>query len=720
MSITVALAGNPNSGKTTLFNKLTGSRQRVGNWPGVTIDRKVGRIKGTDAEIVDLPGIYSLSPYSPEERVTRNYVMEESPDVILNIVDASNLERNLYFTLQLIDMGAPVVVALNMVDVLEERGESVDVEALSKSLGCPVVPISALRRTGIDELVKTVLDTASGEKRISYVDLGSSVEGMVDKYKSALSDKVPENSARWFALKLLEKDEEVCSRFHDVVESLSSEEKEFEEKEVDKADSIVATARYAAIGKIIEGCMKKSDFDYSKSLSEKIDRIVTHRILGLPVFLLIIGAVFVAVIGFSVGDFEVTGVGTYLTDLFNGWIEDPFAVSVEQWCVDNQVSEELTGLLVNGIIAGVGAVIGFLPQMMILFVFMIILEEFGYMARAAFVMDRIFRHFGLSGKSFIPLLVGTGCGVPGIMSTRTIESERDRRITAMSVTFVPCGAKLPIIALIAGALFNENGLIALFCYILGLVVVLMTGLIMKNFKSFSGTPVPFIMELPPYHIPSWINIIQGTFERAWAFVKKAGTFVLLSAIVIWFFASYDPSLHYLGAGEWSGSMLQCFGEAVCGLFQPLGWGDNWQLTVSSISGLVAKENLVGTLGQLLGYEVGEQGEEIWEILGNMLTPAAGLAFLVFNLLCVPCFAAIGAMHRELGSWKDTGIAALYQCLIAYAVAEIVYVIVSFIDGQTPVTSGVVMCVISVIALLFLLIRPDLKLKAEKETAEEVA
>jgi len=714
MTIRVALAGNPNSGKTTLFNRLTGARQRVGNWPGVTIDHKVGKIRGDDAEIVDLPGIYSLSPYSPEESITRNYIINENPDVVLNIVDASNLERNLYLTMQIADMGVPVVVALNMMDVVEERGESIDVKKLESMIKMPIIPISALRGEGIDELIAALNNAAENKAVFEPVPLVDDVEELAAYVSDTLKGHVPEKSTRWYAFKVMEHDEEIVSQMPNIASEVEPKIRELEEKRGDEIDSIVADARYKVIEGMMKECMNKGEYKYEETFSEKVDKIVIHRIWGFPIFVAIIGVMFIGVIGFSLGDFanvEITGVGTYFTDLLNGWIEEVVQPGVEDWCVNNNVSPELTGLLVNGIIAGVGAVLGFLPQMLILFVVMILLEEIGYMARAAFIMDRIFRFFGLSGKSFIPLLVGAGCGVPGIMSSRTIESDRDRRITAITTTFIPCGAKLPIISLIAGSLFGQNGLLALFCYFFGIFAVLLSGLILQKFRSFAGKPVPFIMELPPYHVPSWINVVKGTFDRGWAFVKKAGTFVLLSAIVIWFFASYDASFHYLGAEAWEGSMLASFGNAVCGIFAPLGWGDNWQLTVASISGLVAKENLVGTLGQLLsGADVSESGEEIWVLLREMLTPAAGISFLIFNLICVPCFAAVGALHRELGSWRDTGIAALYQCLFAYGLAAILYVLCSIAWGQSFEISGAIIAVIAIVAIALAIIRPDLKMK----------
>ncbi len=719
MSVRIALAGNPNCGKTTLFNKLTGASQRVGNWPGVTIDKKVGKIRGSEgAELVDTPGIYSLSPYSPEEVVTRNFLLDEDPDAVINIVDATNIERNLFLTLQIMDTGIPMVVALNMMDTVRKDGGSIDAEKLSKRLGCPVVPISALKSEGIDELVQTVLSAAEKKEGITHIGFPQGVEEIISKAETEFSGKVPDHELRWHAVKLIENDSMVCEKFPDIREKFTGDITSLENEYGDDVDAVIADARYKVIEEIVADTVKKPEIKEEEgTLSDRIDRIVTHRIWGIPIFIGVLAIVFLGIIGFG----DITGIGTYLTDLLNGFIEDPIGTSVEQWCADNGVSEELTGLIMSAFIGGVGAVIGFLPQMLVLFLALCILEDIGYMARIAFVMDRVFRFFGLSGKSFIPIIVGTGCGVPGIMATRTIESDRDRRITAMSVTFIPCGAKLPIIALISGALFNNNGLVALFSYLLGIVVILMSGIILKKWKSLSGDPAPFIMELPPYHLPSIFNVFKGTLDRGWAFVRKAGTIILLASVLIWFLASYDFSFSYLGADATTDSILQSIGQGICVIFQPLGWGDHWELTVGSITGLIAKENLVGTLGTLFALdEVGEAGEEYWEILAAYLTPAAGLAFLVFNLLCAPCFAAIGAMHRELGSWKSTGLAVAYQCLIAYAVAAIVYVIGSLIGGTSVEVSGVIMAIISAAAIAYLLISKDPFLQKRKAETEATA
>lgn len=682
MSLTIALAGNPNSGKTTMFNKLTGANQRVGNWPGVTIDRKVGKIRGTDYELVDLPGIYSLSPYSPEEIVSRNFLVNDKPDAIINIVDATNLERNLFLTLQLIDTGIPVVIALNMMDQIRKLGDEIDVDKLSRELSCPVVPVSALNAEGIKELVSAVGKAAESGKAPEPMYFDGDVEAVISEAREAMKGKVPDESLRFYSVKLVENDNAVVQEFPEAVDRIAGAVRELEEKKDDDCDSIIADGRYNRITDIVGGTVKKAPRDERGTLSDRVDRIVTHRIWGIPIFIGVIAVVFLGIIGFSWGDFSITGIGTWCTDWANDvfigeWI-DP---AVRSWCESDGEFSALDALLCSGIVGGVGAVIGFLPQMLLLFLVLCILEDIGYMARIAFVMDRVFRHFGLSGKTLIPLLVGTGCGVPGVMASRTIESERDRRITAMTTTFIPCGAKLPVIAMITSAVFGGNGLVAVFCYVMGIIMVLVSGIILKKLKSLSGTPAPFIMELPPYHIPSATNIVKGTLDRGWAFVKKAGTIILLSCIILWFLASYTPGLEYIDDNATSGdSILAAFGSAVCVIFAPLGWGDNWELTVGTITGLIAKENVVGTFGTLFGIEAGDNGEGLEGVLAGMLTMSSGLSFLAFNLICAPCFAAIGAMHRELGRWRDTLMAVAYQCLLAYAVALIIYGFTSYIGG----------------------------------------
>ena len=710
MAIAIALAGNPNCGKTTLFNRLTGSNQRVGNWPGVTIDRKSGKLRGVDgAEVVDLPGIYSMSPYSPEERVARDFLMKDRPDAVINIVDATNLERNLFLTMQVLDTGIPTVVALNMMDALEKNGDKIDAAELSKRLGCPVVPISALNGHGVDSLVDRIVEVARAGTATKPVPLGGSIEGAVSTAEDALRGKVPDESLRWHAVKLVENDPELSERFPEEKKSISGPLKALEDELDDECDAIIADARYSHIGEIVGACLTRAPRDERGTRSDRIDRILTHRIWGLPIFIGTLSLVFLFIIGF--GDYTLTngyplGIGTYFTDIMNDWMERLGGIA-EDWCNDNNVSPALTGLLCNGIIGGVGAVIGFLPQMLLLFLILCILEDIGYMARAAFVMDRIFRYFGLSGKSFIPALTGIGCSIPGIMATRTIESERDRRITAMTVPFMPCGAKLPIIAMIAGALFSQNGFVAIFAYVMGIACMLMSGIILKKFRKLAGKPAPFIMELPPYHVPALFTVIKTTLDRGWAFVKKAGSIILIATVLVWFLGSFSCSFEYLGADSIKDSILYAIGNAICGIFVPLGWGDHWELTVGSITGLIAKENIIATFGTIFGIEeIGDSGEEIWDALREYLTPAAGLGFLTFNLFCAPCFAAIGAMHRELGGWKDTALAVGYLCLFAYGLASIVYVVGSLVAGTHVEISGCVVAVIAFVVLAYLLIAKD--------------
>lgn len=708
MSLTIALAGNPNCGKTTMFNRLTGANQRVGNWPGVTIDRKVGKIRKMDgAELVDLPGIYSLSPYSPEEIVSRDFIINDKPDAILNIVDATNLDRNLFLTLQLLELNVPMIVALNMADVANKVGDEIDTNKLSKELGCPVVSVSALKGTNIDQMIDVLKNTAENKKLPEGLRYSAEIEKAISAAEAALEGKVPEDKKRWYAMKLIESDEKVMESFSAERNEISAAIDELEKALDDDADACMADARYSKITEITGSCVKKAKRDERGTMSDKVDRIVTNRILGIPIFIGIMALVFGIAIGFDTfGLTDIPGLGTYCTDWLNDFIGGPVTEAAQSWCDANVESEILSSLFVDGIIAGVGAVIGFLPQMLILFLCMTILEDIGYMARVAFVMDRVFRYFGLSGKSFIPALIGTGCGVPGILASRTIESPRDRRITAMTVTFMPCGAKLPVIAMIAGAIFGQSGSLALFCYFMGIVSILISGIILKKFKALAGQPAPFIMELPPYHIPSPFNVIKGTLDRGWAFVKKAATLITLSCIIIWILCSFDTSFNWIGSNTTEGSILEAIGEAIYWIFLPLGWGDNWELTVSSITGLLAKENMVGTLGVLLGQEVGEEGEEIWDMLAGMLNSASAISFLMFNMLCAPCFAAIGALHRELGTWRDTAIAVIYQCVYAYLIALVLYGIASLVY-DISVSPLVLVATVIVIALFaYLLVAKD--------------
>ena len=713
MSFTIALAGNPNCGKTTLFNALTGASQRVGNWPGVTIDKKVGNIKNTDLEIVDLPGIYSLSPYSPEEIVARNFIINDKPDAIINIVDATNLERNLFLTLQLIDMGKPLVIALNMMDEIEKLGDQIDVEKLSEGLGVPVIPISAKEKRNIDKLISKVKEVVTEKSEPKFIKYSEDIESVVTEAIRALQSKTSIDCSRFYAFKLIEGDssiEDLAPKSRESIESVISN---LEKKYDDDADSIIADSRYSKISEIVGGSYVKSPRDERGTLSDRIDRIVTNRILGLPIFIAVITLVyFIAMYDGDLG----TSPGAWATGWLNDFIGNEIIPAVQEWCVDSGVSEPLTGLLCDGILSGVGAVIGFLPQMIVLFICLVILEEIGYMARVAFVMDRIFRFFNLSGKSFIPLLVSTGCGVPGVMATRTIESDSDRRITAMTCTFMPCGAKLPVISAIAGALAGSVW-VAVFAYVMGIVLVIISGIIIKKVKGMAGTPSPFIMELPPYHAPGLVSCAKTVFDRTWAFVKKAGTIILLAMILVWFLKSFDWSLTLLAEDEMDKSILAGIGGVLNYLFLPLGWGENWELPAASLTGLIAKEDLIGTLEQLIAEPF---GLEISEALADMLSPAAILSFFTFNMFCAPCFAAVGAIHRELGDWKSTGFAFLYQCLLAYFVSVIVYVVYSAINGDLDNIEmySIIFAVIDFVILVYLLVAKDpFKHFYRKEVAE---
>ncbi len=686
---TIALVGNPNSGKTTLFNKLTGSSQRVGNWPGVTIDRKEGKLKGLDDyTVVDLPGIYSLSPYSPEEVVSRDYIVNEKPDMIVNVVDASNLERNLYLTVQLLEMDIPSVVVLNMMDIAESKGITINVASLEKELGCRIVTTTAVKNRGVDDIKNVVSSVSGGQK--APVRFDEDVENALDEISEKID--IEPSLKRWASIKAFERDPAVEDKINgDVSEIIEKIEEDYD----DSSESIITDQRYTYICEMVSRVCKVDSSVSGETLSDKIDKIVTNKWLGLPIFIGIMYLVYYI---------SISTIGTMGTDwvndtLFGEWI----LPGVSDWLASNNVDAVISGFIVDGLIGGVGAVLGFLPQMLVLFLILVILEDCGYMARIAFVMDRIFRRFGLSGKSFIPVLVGTGCGVPGVMASRTIESERDRRITAMTTTFIPCSAKMPIIALIAGALFGGSALVALSAYFLGVLCILVSGIILKKWKSLSGDPAPFIMELPPYHVPLIINVIRSTLERGWAFVKKAGTFILLACAVVWFLSTFDFSFKMVD--DINSSMLASIGNAIGFIFSPLGFGD-WEFTVATITGLLAKENVVGTFGVLFGIEgVSEAGEEIWTILSTRITPVAGYAFLAFNLICAPCFAAIGAIRRELGTWKSTGYAVLYQTVLAYGVALMIYQFGTLICYGT-FSIGVISAVIVLLLLGYVLIAKD--------------
>ena len=706
MAIKIALAGNPNSGKTTLFNSLTGSNQFVGNWPGVTVEKKEGKLKGhKDVVIMDLPGIYSLSPYTLEEVVARNYLIGERPDAILNIVDGTNLERNLYLSTQLLELGIPVVMAINMMDIVNKNGDKIDIIALSKDLGCPVVEISALKGTGVMDAAKKAVELAGKKNQIPVHKFGKDVEAALDEIESFLGGEIPEEQKRFYAIKLFERDDKISARMTSVpnVESII---KRTEAALDDDAESIITNERYEYIASIIkDSYVKKAKGQMT--VSDKIDRIVTNRFAALPIF---------AVIMYIVYYVSVTTVGTWVTDWTNDGLfgeswsffgtEVPgIPTLVGNFLESVNCAPWLSGLILDGIVAGVGAVLGFVPQMLVLFIFLAFLESCGYMARVAFIMDRIFRKFGLSGKSFIPMLIGTGCGVPGVMASRTIENDRDRKMTIMTTTFIPCGAKLPIIALIAGALFGGASWVAPSAYFVGIAAIICSGIILKKTKMFAGDPAPFVMELPAYHMPTVGNVLRSMWERGWSFIKKAGTVILLSTIVIWFASTYGFTDAGFGAVEdMSDSILAAIGRGVQWLFIPLGWG-HWQAAVAAITGLVAKENVVGTFGILYGFaEVAEDGVEIWDHLAADFTVVSAYSFLVFNLLCAPCFAAMGAIKREMNNAKWFWFAIGYQCGLAYVVALCINQIGNLIVyGQFGI--GTIVAVVLMIGFIYLLVRP---------------
>lgn len=705
MKIRIALAGNPNSGKTTLFNALTGSNQFVGNWPGVTVEKKEGKIKGytskgDEAVLVDLPGIYSLSPYTLEEVVSRNFLIGEKPDAIINIIDGTNLERNLYLTTQLTELGIPVIIAVNMMDLVRKNGEELDIEQLGKDTGCKVVEISALKGEGIDQLAKRAVAIAkSGKNTYPAHSFEGCVEHAIAHIEEAIYGHVDSSMERWYAVKLFERDEKVQESLKLTKELLDHIEEDIAscEREMDDdAESIITGERYNYIGSIIEDCYKKR-VKKQMSVSDKIDRVVTNRFLALPIF---------AIVMFLVYYVSVTTVGSILTDwtndtLFGEWIIPGARSALEAiGC-----AEWFVGLLVDGIISGVGAVLGFVPQMLVLFLFLAFLECCGYMARIAFIMDRIFHKFGLSGKSFIPMLIGTGCGVPGVMASRTIENDRDRKMTIMTTTFIPCGAKLPIIALIAGALFNGAAWVAPSAYFVGIAAIICSGIILKKTKMFAGDPAPFVMELPAYHLPTVGNVLRSTWERGWSFIKKAGTIILLSTIFVWFAQGFGFEGGHFGMVEdMENSLLAAIGSAIAWIFTPLGWG-NWKSAVAAITGLVAKENVVGTFGILYGFgEVAEDGVEIWGALAGAMTQIAAYSFLVFNLLCAPCFAAMGAIKREMNNAKWFWFAIGYQTLLAYVVSLCVYQLGTLLTtGAFGI--GTVVAFLLIIGFLYLLFRP---------------
>ena len=711
MSVKIALAGNPNCGKTTLFNALTGSNQFVGNWPGVTVEKKEGKLKGhKDVIIMDLPGIYSLSPYTLEEVVARNYLIGERPDAIINIIDGTNIERNLYLSTQIMELGIPVIMAVNMIDILEKTGDKIHLDKLSKKLGCEVVAISALKGTGIKEAANKAVKLAQKKQSVETVhEFSGDAEAIIDKVEYKLSGIVPEEQKRFFAIKLLEKDDKIKDQMKATVD-VSAEIKEMEVKFDDDTESIITNERYVYISSIIGDCITKSKAKGELTTSDKIDRIVTNRWLALPIFAVIMWIVYYV---------SVTTVGAFVTDWTNdvlfGEIIPP---AIEKLLVSVHCAAWLQGLILDGIVAGVGAVLGFVPQMLVLFIFLAFLESCGYMARVAFIMDRIFRKFGLSGKSFIPMLIGTGCGVPGVMASRTIENDRDRKMTIMTTTFIPCGAKLPIIALIAGALFDGASWVAPSAYFVGIAAIICSGIILKKTKMFAGDPAPFVMELPAYHMPTVGNVLRSMWERGWSFIKKAGTIITLSTILLWFLMSFgwvDGSFGMLEAEQLNDSILASIGNVIAPLFAPLGWGD-WKMAVAAVTGLIAKENVVGTFGILFGFaEVAENGTEIWGQLAGSMTAVAAYSFLVFNLLCAPCFAAMGAIKREMNNAKWFWFAIGYQTLLAYVVSLCIYQIGTLITAGT-FGVGTVVAFILIIGFLYLLFRPYKESKTLKVSA----
>ena len=707
MAIKIALAGNPNSGKTTLFNALTGSNQYVGNWPGVTVEKKEGRLKGQkDVIVQDLPGIYSLSPYTLEEVVSRTYLVGEKPDVILNIIDGTNIERNLYLTTQLIELGIPVVMAVNMIDLVRKNGDKIDLKKLGAQLGCRAVAISALKGEGATEAAELAVAAAregrAGE--LPHVFTGS-VEHAIAHIEESIQGRVDERFLRWYAVKLFERDEKVQQELQldqQTLAHIGAHIADCEKEMDDDAESIITNQRYAYINKVVTAAVHKQDRAGNMTISDKIDRVVTNRIAALPIFACVMALIY----AIAMGGFPIS-IGTMATEWTNdvlfGEIVPP---AVQGFMESVGCAPWLTGLVVDGVVAGVGAVLGFVPQMLVLFLLLSILEDIGYMARIAFIMDRIFRKFGLSGKSFIPMLVGTGCGVPGVMASRTIENDRDRKMTIMTTCFIPCGAKMPIIGLFAGALFGGSFLVAVSAYFIGVAAIVLSGIILKKTKLFAGDPAPFVMELPAYHIPAWGNVLRATWERGWSFIKRAGTVILASSVVLWFLQGFGFTDGAFGMVEDNNtSLLAAIGGVVDIVFAPLGFG-TWQATVATVTGLIAKENVVSTFAVLFNYagEVSEEGEEIWGMVADFFTPLTAYSFMVFNLLCAPCFAAMGAIKREMNNGKWTAIAIGYMCLLAYCTSLVIYQIGGLFTGETAFGLGTVAALVILAAVLYLLFR----------------
>ena len=713
MAIKIALAGNPNCGKTTLFNSLTGSNQYVGNWPGVTVEKKEGKLKGHDDVVIqDLPGIYSLSPYTLEEVVSRTYLVKEKPDAILNIIDGTNIERNLYLTTQLIELGIPVVMAVNMIDLVRKNGDKIDLKKLSSELGCQAVEISALKGEGTEAAAKAAVAAAQKQKagELPHVFTGS-VEHAIAHIEESIQGKVDDRFLRWYAVKLFERDEKVVEELKldkALADHIDEHIKDCEKEMDDDAESIITNQRYSYINGVVDKAVKKKARVDHLTVSDKIDQIVTNRILALPIFALVMYLMYSLSMGTSIAD-GGWAIGTFATDWTNdvlfgeivpgalgGFLE---SIGVAGW---------LYGLIMDGIVAGVGAVLGFVPQMLVLFFLLSILEDVGYMSRVAFIMDRIFRRFGLSGKSFIPVLVGTGCGVPGVMASRTIENERDRRMTIMTTCFIPCGAKMPIIGLFAGALFGGSSWVATSAYFIGFAAIIISGIILKKTKLFAGDPAPFVMELPAYHVPAWGNVLRATWERGWSFIKRAGTVILASTIILWFLQGFGFENGAFGMVEdQDNSLLAAVASCIAWIFIPQGFG-NWRATVASISGLIAKENVVGTFGVLyhFGGELSDNGDEIWGEVARDFTYISAYSFMIFNLLCAPCFAAMGAIKREMNNGKWTAIAIGYMCLLAYCASLVVYQIGGLITGEVSFNFFTIVAVAIIAMTIYLLFRPN--------------
>lgn len=717
MEIKIALAGNPNSGKTTLFNNLTGSRQRVGNWPGVTVEKKEGPLKGTnDVTIQDLPGIYSLSPYSLEEVVSRNYLVNEKPDAILNIIDGTNIERNLYLTTQLLELGIPVVVAVNMIDLVERNGDKIDLNRLSQELGCPVMAVSALKGKGTKEVAAKAIEVAKKHQVAPIPEIyDKTVMSALSKIESELQMHIDDSMVRWYSVKVFERDERIDEFLKLTDEKKAKIEpiiKKVEEILDDDAESIITSQRYDYIGTIVQHSVKKKGSKHELSVSDKIDKIVTNRILALPIFILVMYVVYTIAMGGT--SISIGTIGTdWANDVLFGEIVPNFFEGI---LTSLQVNDVLYGLIMDGIIGGVGAVLGFVPQILVLFLLLSIMEDVGYMSRVAFIMDRIFRRFGLSGKSFIPMLVATGCGVPGIMASRTIEQDRDRKMTIMTTGFIPCGAKMPIIGLFAGAVFGGSSLVATSAFVIGIAAVIISGIILKKFKAFAGEPAPFVMELPAYHLPSAGNVLRATWERGWSFIKRAGTVILLSSIILWFLQGFGFTDGQFGMVEDNNtSLLANIGNAIAWIFAPIGWvGDMaWKATVATFTGLIAKEEVVNTFGVLYNFsEVSEEGNEIWTLIAQDFTPIAAYSFMIFNLLCAPCFAAMGAIRREMNNTKWTMAAIGYMCLFAYVSALIVYQLVGLAVGEVAFNFWTIVALALLIGVIYLLFRPGYKPKSE--------